>query len=173
MNDYGIAFSSLVTENYIPLDGIHTSSARVVVVFVDAVLAKMLMCTVFHKDMSFPNYQWIFLYQKPADFSETKFQYGNTWYKCSRQEMAIAVNNSISIDFRYVPENHSEPLFSGLTYIEYTQKFISAVNRYNSGEYGEPVRMATTSPLGNAFHDAVWVLALAFKCLRCMDETRE
>ena len=161
MNDYEIAFSSLVTENYIPLDGIHTSSAHIVVVSVNAVLAKKLMCIVFHKDMSFPKYQWIFLYRKLMDFSETKFQYGNTWYKCSRQEMAIAVNNSISIDFRYDPENHSEPLFSGLTYIEYTKKYISAVNRYNSGEYGEPVRMATTSPLGNAFHDAVWVLALA------------
>ena len=161
MDGYGIAFSSLVTDNDIPLDGIQTSSARVVLTYIGTVLAQKLMCLAFHNGMTFPKYQWIFFYQKHDNFSGIEFQYGKVSYKCSQEEMLVALNNSLSIDFSYEPHNHSEVLFSGLTYNEYTKEYANAVKRYNSGVYGTPVRMATPIPLGNIFHDAVWILALA------------
>ena len=161
MKDYVIAFSSILTEHYIPLDSMDSSAAHVIFAFCDAVLAKRLMCMVFHKRMLFPRYQWIFLYQKRDDFSATDFQYGNRWYNCSKEDMLIALSSSISIDFSYEPENLDETMNSGLTYYEYKKEYTNAVKRYNSGMYGKPVRIATISPLGNNFHDAVWILALA------------
>ena len=74
--------------------------------------------------------------------------------------MLIALNNSISIDFSYAPDN-DDKLDSGLTYSEYKKEYINAVNHYNLGKYGKPVGIATIKPLGNNFHDAVWYLALA------------
>ena len=160
IKDYTIAFSSILTENYIPLDSMDSSPAHVVLAACDTVLAKRLMCMVFHKRMLFPKYQWIFLYQKLEDFSATELQYGNRWYSCNKEDMLIALNNSISIDFNYEPDN-DDKLDSGLTYSEYKKEYSNAVNRYNSGKYGKPVRIATISPLGNNFHDAIWILALA------------
>ena len=117
MKDYTIAFLSILTENYIPLDSMDSSPAHVVLATCDAALAKRLICMVFHKRMLFPKYQWIFLYQKLEDFSSTEFQYGNKWYSCNKEDMLIALNNSISVDFSYEPDN-DDKMDSGLTYSE-------------------------------------------------------
>eukprot|EP00731_Ephydatia_muelleri_P011996 Em0006g890a len=161
MNGHKIAFSSIVTENYIPLDSIKRSSARVVLAFIGSSLAQKLMCLAHYKDMLFPKYQWIFLYRKLDEFREVDFKYEAMSYKCSEQQMLLTLNCSLSIDFSSEPVEPNRMLFSGVTYREFTQQYSNAVRRYNSGEYGKPVRMATTSLRGNLFHDAVWVLALA------------
>ena len=161
MNGHKIAFSSIVTENYIPLDSIKRSSARVVLAFIGSSLAQKVMCLAHYKDMLFPKYQWIFLYRKLDEFREVDFKYEAMSYKCSEQQMLLTLNCSLSIDFSSEPVEPNRMLFSGVTYREFTQQYSNAVRRYNSGEYGKPVRMATTSLRGNLFHDAVWVLALA------------
>ena len=53
MNGHEIAFSSIVTENYIPLDAIKRSSARVVLAFIGSSLTQKLMCLAHYKDMLF------------------------------------------------------------------------------------------------------------------------
>ena len=50
----------------------------------------------------------------------------------NKEDMLIALNNSISIDFRYAPDN-DDKMDSGLTYSEYKKEYINAVKRYNSG----------------------------------------
>ena len=161
MNGHEIAFSSIVTENYIPLDSIKRSSARVVLAFIGSSLAQKVMCLAHYKDMFFPKYQWIFFYRKLDEFQEVDFKYEAMSFKCSEQQMLLTLNRSLSIDFSYEPAEPNLMLFSGVTYREFTQQYANAVRRYNSGEYGKPVRMAITSLRGNLFHDAVWVLALA------------
>ena len=72
MKDYTIAFSSILTENYIPLDSMDSSPAHVVLATC-AVLAKRLMCMVFHKECYFLNTSGYFCTKNLRIFHQLSF----------------------------------------------------------------------------------------------------
>ena len=163
MSGYDVSFSSVITENYIPLDALQASSARAILVSINSKMARMLMCIAYTKGAVFPQYQWTFLYRVPAEFVDITFEYGGTTFNCSRTNLLQALKNSIIINFSYEPnaDDWNKTGISGLTYPQYKQQYARAVQRYNNGIYGPPVRIANTTLWGNPFYDAVWILALA------------
>ena len=163
MNGYEVSFSSVITESYLPLDSLQASSARALLISASTNLARMLMCIAYTKGAVFPQYQWTFLYRVPAEFVDIAFKYGGTAYNCSHADLLQALKNSILINFSYKPnpDDWNKMGISGLTYPQYKQEYARAIERYNNGFYGPPVRIANTTLWGNPFHDAVWILALA------------
>ena len=162
-SDYDVSFSSVITENYIPLDALQASSARAILVTINSKLARMLMCIAYTKGAVFPQYQWTFVYRVPAEFVSINFVYRGTSYNCSNEELSVVLNNSIIINLSYEPnlDDWNKTGISGLTYPQYKQEYARAVQRYNNGIYGPPVRIANTTLWGNPFYDAIWILALA------------
>ena len=164
LSGYEVAFSSIITDSYLPLDDLQASSARAILVIANSNLARMLMCIAYSKGAIFSLYQWTFVYRLPEEFISIKFQYaGGTTYSCSHSDLLLALQNSILINFSYEPHSHdyNKTGISGVTYPQYKQEYAKAVQRYNNGFYGPPVRIANTTLWGNPFHDAVWILALA------------
>ena len=163
MSGYEVAFSSIITDSYFPLDALQASSARAILVAASSTLARMLMCIAYFNSAMFPRYQWTFLYRITEEFVGTSFEYGGMSYNCSRIDLLLALKNSILINFSYEPnsDDYNKRGISGLTYLQYQQEYARAVQRYNNGYYGPPVRVANTTKWGNPFHDAVWILALA------------
>ena len=163
MNGYEVSFSSVITESYLPLDSLQASSARAILISASSNLARMLMCIAYTKGAVFPQYQWTFLYRVPAEFVDIAFKYKGTTYNCSHANLLQALKNSILINFSYEPNSGdwNKTGISGLTYPQYKQEYARAIERYNNGFYGPPVRIANTTLWGNPFHDAVWILALA------------
>ena len=163
MSGYEVAFSSTITNSYFPLGALQASSARAILVVVGVTLTRMLMCIAYANGAVFPGYQWTLLYRVPEQFVDTSFVYEGMSYNCSHTDLLLALKNSILIDFNYEPhsDDYNKRGISGLTYPQYQQEYARAVQRYNSGYYGPPVRVASTTKWGNPFHDAVWILALA------------
>ena len=163
MSGYEVAFSSIITDSYFPMDALQASSARAILVITNSNLARMLMCIAYSKGAMFPRYQWTFLYRLTKEFVDTNFEYGGMSYNCSHNDLLLALKNSVLIDFSYEPnsDDFNGRGISGLTYPQYQQEYARAVKHYNSGYYGPPVRVANTTMWGNPFHDAVWILALA------------
>ena len=163
MSDYDMSFSSVITENYIPFDALQASSARAIFVIINSKLARMLLCIAYTKGAVFPQYQWTFAYRVPAEFVDINFVYKKTSYNCSKSNLLLALENSIIINLSYEPhpDDWNKTGISGLTYPQYKQEYARAIQRYNTGFYGAPVRNADTTLWGNPFHDAVWILALA------------
>eukprot|EP00731_Ephydatia_muelleri_P010715 Em0005g1301a len=150
MSGYDVSFSSVITENYIPLDALQASSARAILVSINSKMARMLMCIAYTKGAVFPQYQWTFLYRVPAEFVDITFEYGGTTFNCSRTNLLQALKNSIIINFSYEPNSGdwNKTGISGLTYPQYKQEYARAVQRYNNGIYGPPVRIANTTLWG-------------------------
>ena len=164
MSGYVMSFSSVITESYLPLDSLQASSARaIIMISASSNLATMLMCIAFTKGAVFPQYQWTFLYNEPAEIVDIAFEYGGTPFNCSRTNLLQALENSILISVGFEPHSGdwNKTGISGLTYPQYKQEYARAIERYNNGFYGPPVRIANTTLWGNPFHDAIWILALA------------
>lgn len=165
LNGSGVAYSSIVTDNYIhgALTGLEASSARLVLVNIDGILAQKLMCLALTRNAIYPKYHWTFLRTKLNEFTDVDFLYMGVRYSCNSKAFSLALNNSIAFNFSYNPRNSAitDRGISGLTYAEYVEKYTKAVQRYNSGMYGTPAKFASINKLGNAFHDSIWVLALA------------
>ena len=163
MSGYEVAFSSIITDSYFPLDALQASSARAILVITNSNLARRLMCIASPKHMVFPSYQWTFAYRVPEEFVTTNFVYRQTIYNCTHENLLLTLKNSIVINFSYEPNSDDCNMrgISGLTYPQYQQEYARAVQRYNNGYYGPPLRVASTTKWGNPFHDAVWILALA------------
>ena len=91
------------------------------------------------------------------------FEHEGTTFNCSGTDLLQAMENFIVINFSYEPHVSiwNKTGISGLTYPQYKQEYARAIQRYNTGFYGAPVRNADTTLWGNPFHDAVWILALA------------
>ena len=163
LSGYEVAFSSIITDSYLPLDDLQASSARAILVIANSNLARMLMCVAYSKGAVFPLYQWTFAHRLPEEFIGTNLVYREKTYHCSQSDLLLALKDSIFINFSCKP-NSSDYIktgISGLTYPQYKQEYAKAVQRYNDGFYGPPVRIANTTLWGNPFHDAVWILALA------------
>ena len=157
MSGYVMPFSSVITESYLPLDSLQASSARAILISAGSNLARMLMCIASSRGAVSPQYQWTFLYNEPAEFVDITFEYGGTTYNCSRTSLLQALENSIVITFSFEPNScdWNKTGISGLTYPQYKQEYARAIERYNNGFYGPPVRIANTTLWGNPFHDAV------------------
>lgn len=165
LNGSGVVYSSLVTDNYIreALKGLEASSARLVLVNIDGILAQKLMCLALGRNAAYPKYQWTFLRTMLKEFTDVDFLYMGERFSCNYKDFSLVLNNAVAFDFSYNPRKSviANRGISGLTYSEYVEKYSKAVQRYNSGIYGKPAKIASINKLGNSFHDSIWVLALA------------
>jgi gamma-aminobutyric acid type B receptor len=139
-------------ESIIPLEGLQSSRARVVMVFAGGGVAAQLLCNAFHRDMLFPNFQWIFhdRTKKQLVKAVAEFRVGNTFIACTKEDMIAATNGVILNHFHLEQKDRDRvlPLFQK-TYNDYYADYLEELNGTDSIDYG------------NAYHDAVWAMALA------------
>ena len=137
----------------IPLDGLQSSRARVVLVFAGLDTAVELLCYAFHRRMVFPNYQWIFHDRGASELVKVveKFRVNGKDIKCTRNQMIAATEGIILNEFNLKRKNTDImlPLFQK-TYDGYYEDYCEELN-------------GTDPPIdfGNSYHDAVWAMALA------------
>jgi hypothetical protein len=113
-------------------------------VFSGPELAAELLCYAFHRDMLFPNFQWIF-------HDRTRQQLVRPVRTlCTRNQMIIATEGIILNQFHLTQSHHNRvlPAFQK-TYQEYYADYLEELN----GTY--------PSIYGNTYHDAVWAMVLA------------
>lgn len=144
----------------IPLDALRDSQARVVMVFAGSDVAAQLLCYAYHRDMLYPNYQWIFHDRTYGQLVKnvSRFEVEGSPVNCTEDEMRTATNGSVLHQFNLVPElsNVTLPLLQK-TYKEYRVDYDVELERYLK----ESNFQDEFTPYANSYHDAVWAMAIA------------
>eukprot|EP00731_Ephydatia_muelleri_P031467 Em0022g981a len=100
MKDYTVefAFTSYVSLTYFPLAGLKATYVRVIVSFLGRELQKKVLCLAYHMNMTYPRYQWILVDPSTANdpLGNISIAYANTEYTCDQDQMASALNRSVS-----------------------------------------------------------------------------
>ena len=140
-------------ESVIPLDGLQSSQARVVIVFAGEDVAAQLMCYAFHRHMLYPNYQWIFHDRTRENLVKnvTMFKVSGKGVNCTESEMKEATQGVILNQFYLEQANSNKTLaLFQRTYNDYYEDYLKELN-----DTEDPIDYA------NSYHDAVWAMALA------------
>eukprot|EP00731_Ephydatia_muelleri_P031331 Em0022g845a len=100
MKDYTVelAFTSYVSLTYFPLAGLKATYVRVIVSILGRELQEKVLCLAYHMNMTYPRYQWILVDPTTANdpLGNVSIVYTNTEYTCDQDQMASALNRSVS-----------------------------------------------------------------------------
>ena len=150
-----VTFFAHVTESYLPVEKARNSITRVILVFTNPDISRMLACLAFHNNITYPTYQWIF--SANYTYEETTVNYRGVNYTCSGNQLIL--EGSTSIDYRPTPDTNrfKTRTVSGLNYYEYLDMYTTYSKWYNNKfGYNETI-VAWANPV----YDATWALALA------------
>ena len=159
-----IGFYSVVYDSYIPLRDIE-AQYKVVLVFAGAELSRKIMCLAYHSQppLIYPVYQWIF-HDKTKDqfLMRFNFTYKGTFYNCSIQEMAKAMEGAILNYYRFKRENSSMMTDVDLVYDDYQELYKQYLNDILQ-ELPEDQRTFEENgeKFAVAYYDAIWAMALS------------
>ena len=158
---------SIITgeRSIIPLESLKTAKARVVMVFAGSDAARKLLCYAYHRNMTYPNYQWIFhdrtYGQLVTDVASFRVNDEVDKVTCSRENMTTATNGVILNQFQLEPENKDVflPLFQKTYNKYYNEDYMEELKEYKKDrKLAEDI---SPNVYGNSYHDAVWSMALA------------
>ena len=160
--DAGIVYSSMVRlDNFLPLDEILHSRARIIFVVTPPEHSRQIMCLAEHMGMIYPAYQWVLASRTLGDFNTNiSFTYDNKVYICSYNHFEAALNNSLFMNYRLVTFDNVTKTVANVTYDEYSDLYKEEVEEYNSDE-NNPFRDISTTVWAGYFYDSLWSLAIA------------
>ena len=165
LSDVYIAYESVVTDTFLPVEAILQSNARVIFAFLGPVAVNML-CLAGQKGLNYNAYQFIFhdrsLYEFDKDVMVT---HNNVNYLCSRTSMRSAVSGSIFLQYHLNrtelnSTDNNVVLVSNKTYSKFFEEYLE-VQRELLKEPDHFLFKATDLTYGPAYYDTVWSLALA------------
>ena len=150
------AFFIDATKEFLPVEEAKKSLTRVILTFTNPELSRRLACLAYHRNITFPTYQWVFYLNYSADPS-FEFNYQNEHYSCTQKEMNL--ENSIVFDSRLflTADDPQSPTVSGQTYYEYLQSYNEYLEQYNERTGGNDSFVEWANPI----YDGTWALALA------------
>ena len=151
LTDYEIAFSSAISQTYLPLREIQDAYAPVIIVFAPVEITNMLLCMAHQEGLRYPTYQWVFIDRVLLDFEDTEFFYDSKYYNCSKSQISVSANAGVSFIFALRSSKDANGTLSRLSYEDYYHSYTEKAKEQNV----DPTVWA--SP----FYDSVWALALA------------
>ena len=149
--------TSEITEFFISLQETHQRGDRVLIVIAGGTLARGLVCFAYHNNMTFPSYQFILAEKRLSDFlqSELVTPRNEMKYTCTMDQMKMAINGSILLDYNFTATAPESITISGRT-VEQVQ---AAYSR-KVVEYGNDINTNVSEDIyAFPFYDAVWTLA--------------
>ena len=154
--DFDIAYTAELSEDVIPLEGLRGSFARVILVIASPNLYCMLFCLAYHRQMIYPDYQWIFEYSN-EQYSETLFNYNGVKYHCSTEQIHRALEGGLYFFERFTPLDQEKVIFSGFNFTQFLNHYYAQADTY-ANMYNVS---STPTIWGDPAYDATWALALA------------
>ena len=158
LKEFEISFVSAIYDNYIPLQEIKNTFTRVILVLGTPGITLRTVCLAFHKQMLFPNYQWIFVERTYSDFHNISFAFNDFVFKCSDSDIMFAINGSIDLLFDAAGEGDVQSVTDfGVTFQQYKQGY-----RMHIEEYMTEFNVSSNEvDWAKGFYDATWSLAFA------------
>ena len=158
---YEISFASAIYDNYIPLTEVKESFSRVVIILAAPRLLRRTLCLAYHKQLVFPNYQWMFMEAIDSMFTEIAFNYDGRFFECSQSDVGVGLNGSINFFLNSLVENNGVTITqSGLTPKEYREGYEEQIEKY-AKRFGLTSNTFWPSEWARGIYDAVWSMAYA------------
>ena len=155
--DFQIAYTAPLYDTFFPLQSVKELFIKVIFLVSSPELSRRLLCLAFHHDMIYPNYQWIFETHLDSDFYGTTFSYDDEMYRCSAEEIFIALRGSLNFFYSLTPNTNATVTFSGLTYPQYLEEYNVHIQKYT-----DRFNVTSTATFwANPVYDATWTFALA------------
>ena len=150
-----IVFSEIASETFIPYKGLKESYARVIIAFVRAELATNIMCVAYHKDLIYPNYQWIL--NNGYYYGSVSFYYEpeDREYRCTAREMRDALDSEVSVILKLPSAPINTEIISGMSIETIIEAYYQRWELYNNSTDLPHTYFAFLA------YDSVWAMALA------------
>ena len=150
-----------ILDSHIPLIEFR-SKVRVIFVFASSGIARQLLCLAYHKDMLYPNYQFIFSNRKPSNFlRNVSVSSEGTTYKCSPSDMERTIVGMIFNDFRLTrSDRDNNNTDAKVSYDEFDERYIK-VRSCHVESLGLSESDIVTTEHHSGYFDATWALGLA------------
>ena len=158
-----IVFSSPVSFTHLPLDVIKHSLIRIIYVLCPTELSQQILCLSHHKNMTYDNYQWVYMSQVLEQLAEpVEFVYEGVMYKCSKEEMEIALEQMLLMTYNLKPSvKEKEAPISNISYHEYLKYY----KKYRE-QYEIESGMSSVYTFWSTFlYDTVWAWAIVLNNL--------
>ena len=152
-NSISIDISVAISASHIPFSLIKKEKTRILVLFLDEELARTVACLALNENITYPNYQMVWVAASLDIFNvTTEFWYNGKFLRCSANEIvSLAVNGSVLVSYRLAQSDPQSPSISGYSYHQFHQ------------QYSQRLETSGLQPnsLAGLMYDSVWALALA------------
>lgn len=163
-----VAFSKNITltsfglfNTHFPLDQFH-QKLRVIFVFASLKFARSLLCTAYHEDMLYPDYQFIFTNRKRINFlTNVSFELDHEETTCTQEQMEIATIGMIFNDFRLAREDSdNNETDAEISYNKFSEKY-REIRGCHIRSLGLKESDLVSTNHHSGYFDSVWALALS------------
>ena len=160
--EYAIHYSGALFRTHIPFGGLRKDNIRIVVVLAGPNLINNLLCLAYYENFIFPTRQFIIISETEIinKLSAVEFQYEGNQYSCDIEEIWIALQGAVIINYKLSPINVSGFTDTGISYEDFSFQYSSLINQQNALKSNQTVEL-TPSYRAPSYYDAVWAFALA------------
>lgn len=156
--NFEVSFAAAVYDNHIPLEEIEKTFTRVIVILGTPGIILRTVCLAYHKQMLFPNYQWVFVERINYDFHNVSFTFNGNAFNCSDSDISTAINGGVNLLFGAVGFDDTQTTTNiGITHEQYKQGY----SRYTKKYANEFNVSSNEVDWAMGFYDAMWSLAFA------------
>lgn len=158
INNISVASFGLSRTSF-PLSTIK-NNFRVVFVFGGGAISRKLMCLAYHKQMLYPNYQFIFIERRLKHFlANVSFNFDGTKFECSVKEMQQAVLGIILNLIQLTRQDKNTILVNQMDYTQFHAEYVEALE---ASMTENRVSEVVDTEHESGYYDSVWALALSF-----------
>ena len=143
-----------------PLEGLE-NRARVIFVIAGQAVARSILCLAYHKNMLFPDYQWIFIERGLSTFTtkSVSVTFRDTVFSCTPEVMKLTTNGIILHVSRLTRNNTNITTDTGYSYDEFSTQYDTEVQKHLADLPG--INTTISTPYHNVYYDATWAFALS------------
>ena len=138
------------------------SEVRVIFVFASSGIASRLLCLAYHKEMLYPDYQFVFSNRKPNNFlKDVNVSIDGVKYRCNSSNMKRAIVGMIFNDFRLTRrDRNSTNTDPEVSYNEFDTRYTD-IRSCHVKSLGLSESDIVTTEHHSGYFDATWALALS------------
>ena len=155
-----VVFSFGMFDSFIPIS-IFRNNFRIIFVFAGTSMSRKLMCYAYHKGMTYPTYQYIFVERRLRHFmSNVSLVLDGTRFKCGEQEMQQAIVGVILNLIQLTRPDVNTILVNNMSYDSFNESYTEALEAYRL-ELGLNKSEIVDTEHQSGYYDSTWALALS------------
>jgi hypothetical protein len=149
-----------VSPNLITLEAFEQSHLRIAFMLCPVTLSRKIICLSYNRSLTYSSYQWVLMGHQLEDLQQAvEFVLDGTEYRCSTQDMAMALEMSILLTYSLKTANDHSMLAFNTSYKEYRRYYDEYRDLYNIKDARAMASNSTYTFWASYLYDTVWAWA--------------